>query len=106
MSINNLLASSPAKPDEPAWSARAHVVDDLMRRAAYFALTGDVLACRVCVDAAKQLAADTWADYSVETHIRMWAETTADVRPNTPEMKQMGRVVNEVLTSRLPGRAS
>ncbi len=76
-SIDELLKSPPAKPEEPAWSARAHVVDDLMRRAAYFALTDDALACRICVDAAKQIAAATWVNYDVETHINMWAETTA-----------------------------
>jgi hypothetical protein len=94
--MDELLSSPPAKPDNPEWTARAHVVDDLMRRAAYFALTNDLLACRVCTDAAKQLAADTFTDYDVEFHIRMWAETAKD----TP--KHSNQVLNLDSTFRLP----
>ena len=97
--MDELLSSPPARPDDDTWTARAHVVDDLMRRAAYFALTGDVLACRVCTDAAKQLAGATWTDYDVEFHIRMWAET-ANVPSDTRDMP-----INQIFTDSLPGRA-
>ncbi len=80
--IGDLLISTAGHPDDPAWSPQAHVVDDLMRRAAYFGLMGrlggyDVdIPRQACIEAAKKIAAEQWTDYNVEFHVKMWEETT------------------------------
>jgi len=84
--IEQLLTSPPWQPDNPAWSAQAHAVDDLMRRAAYYGLMGffsrteaqcdhDEAQRRACIDGAKRIAA-AWHDYNVEYHVSTWEEIT------------------------------
>ena len=84
--IEQLLISPPGQPDDPTWSAQAHAVDDLMRRAAYYGLMSffgrtdvqrdrDEAQRQACIDGAKRIAA-AWGDYNVEYHVRIWEETT------------------------------
>jgi hypothetical protein len=84
--IEQLLISPPGRPDDPAWSAQAHAVDDLMRRAAYYGLLSffgrtdvprdrDEAQRQACIDGAKRIAA-VWPDYNVEYHVRTWEEVT------------------------------
>ena len=87
--IKKLLISPPWQPGDPSWSAEAHAVDDLMRRAAYHGLLlglfggtdadreRDQRQRQACIDGAKRIAAEQgWQDYDVESHVKTWEQVT------------------------------